>query len=78
MVYRMLTLRRPAGSLAAQTPNSFLVHNLVSDLPNIADHQDANLKNAWGNGFGDSRFGWQTRVLAHPPFTTGTASRAPP
>lgn len=45
-----------AGSLAAQTPNSFLVHNLVSDLPNIADHQDANLKNAWGNGFGNSPF----------------------
>jgi len=41
------------SSLAAQTapPNNFLVHNLVSDLPGIADHQDANLKNPWGNGY---------------------------
>src|SRR5205085_2905773 len=31
-------------------------HNLVSDLPNIADKQDAALKNPWGNGFGNSPF----------------------
>jgi uncharacterized protein (TIGR03118 family) len=45
-------------SLSAQVsgPNTFLVHNLVSDLPNIADHQDANLVNPWGNGFGASPF----------------------
>jgi uncharacterized protein (TIGR03118 family) len=47
-----------AGTVAAQTtvPNTFLVHNLVSDLPGIADHQDANLVNPWGNGFGQSPF----------------------
>ncbi len=47
-----------AGTLAAQTtpPNKFLVHNLVSDLPGIADHQDANLQNAWGNGFANQPF----------------------
>ena len=44
------------ASLSAQTGNSFLVHNLVSDLPNISDHQDANLKKPWGNGFGNSPF----------------------
>ena len=40
-------------SLAGQTTpaSNFLVHNLVSDLPNIADHQDKNLVNPWGNGF---------------------------
>jgi uncharacterized protein (TIGR03118 family) len=38
-----------AGSLAAQ--NTYLVHNLVSDLPNMADHQDKNLVNPWGNAF---------------------------
>ena len=45
-------------SLPAQVtnPNTFLVHNLVSDLPGIADHQDANLINPWGNGFGASPF----------------------
>ena len=49
-----------AGSLAAQTtsapPNNYLVHNLVSDLANTADHQDPNLVNPWGNGFGASPF----------------------
>jgi len=46
------------GTLAAQTapPNKFLVHNLVSDLPGIADHQDPNLQNAWGNGFAAQPF----------------------
>jgi uncharacterized protein (TIGR03118 family) len=44
--------------LSAQTttPNTFLVHNLVSDLPGIADHQDMNLVNPWGNGFGQTPF----------------------
>lgn len=45
-----------AASLAAQSGNSFLVHWLTSDLPNVADHQDPNLKNPWGNGFGNSPF----------------------
>jgi uncharacterized protein (TIGR03118 family) len=47
-----------AGSLIAQNtpPNNYLVHNLVSDLPGIADHQDPNLVNPWGNGFGQSPF----------------------
>jgi hypothetical protein len=38
-----------AGSLAAA--NSYLVHNLVSDLPDTADHVDANLVNPWGMAF---------------------------
>ena len=43
--------------LMAQTaPNTFLVHNFVSDLPDIADHQDPNLLNPWGNGFGATPF----------------------
>jgi uncharacterized protein (TIGR03118 family) len=49
-----------AGSLAAQTisalPNNYLVHNLVSDLPNTADHQDPNLVNPWGVGFSATPF----------------------
>src|SRR6202050_724323 len=49
-----------AGSLAAQTtsapPNNYLVHNLVSDLANTADHQDPNLVNPWGIGFGATPF----------------------
>ena len=31
--------------------NQYLVHNLVSDLPGLADHTDKNLVNPWGNGF---------------------------
>jgi uncharacterized protein (TIGR03118 family) len=38
-----------AGSMAAE--NKYIVHNLVSDLPNTADHQDANLVNPWGISF---------------------------
>jgi len=38
--------------------NNYLVHNLVSDLPGIADHQDKNLVNAWGNGFSGSSPFW--------------------
>ena len=53
-------LAAAAGSLAAQPPsplpNNYLVHNLVSDLANTADHQDPNLVNPWGNGFGASPF----------------------
>src|SRR5579884_1406338 len=49
-----------AGAVAGQNTsapaNAFIVHNLVSDLPNIADHQDPNLVNPWGNGFGTSPF----------------------
>jgi uncharacterized protein (TIGR03118 family) len=47
-----------AGALVAQTapPNKYLVHNLVSDLPGIADHQDSNLQNAWGSGFANQPF----------------------
>jgi uncharacterized protein (TIGR03118 family) len=53
-------LAAAAGSLAAQTtsapPNNYLVHNLVSDLANTADHQDPNLVNPWGLGFGPTPF----------------------
>ena len=31
--------------------NEYLVHNLVSDLPGMADHVDPNLVNPWGNAF---------------------------
>src|SRR5271156_1087315 len=49
-----------AGASAAQTtsapPNNYLVHNMVSDLANTADHQDPNLVNPWGVGFGPTPF----------------------
>jgi uncharacterized protein (TIGR03118 family) len=47
-----------AAFLVAQgtPPNIYLQHNLVSDLPNVADHQDKNLINPWGNGFGSTPF----------------------
>ncbi|MFZ0937168.1 MAG: TIGR03118 family protein [Bryobacteraceae bacterium] len=42
--------------MAQVTPNTFLVHNFVSDLSGVADHQDPNLVNPWGNGFGATPF----------------------
>jgi len=66
------------GTLAAQStvPNSFLVHNLVSDLPGIADHQDPNLVNPWGNAFAASPFwiGNNGRGVSTLYDGTGTAS----
>src|SRR5580700_2858405 len=49
-----------AGAVAAQTasapPNTYLVHNLISDLANTADNQDSHLVNPWGIGFGPTPF----------------------
>src|SRR2546430_14871731 len=45
-----------AGTLAGA--NSYFVHNLVSDLPNTADHIDANLVNPWGLAFSSSSPFW--------------------
>ena len=36
------------GNGNGQKGNSYLQHNLVSDQAGVADHQDTNLKNAWG------------------------------
>jgi uncharacterized protein (TIGR03118 family) len=37
-----------AGATQAQGPGDYVVHNLVSDQPGLADHTDPNLVNAWG------------------------------
>jgi uncharacterized protein (TIGR03118 family) len=37
-----------AGGATAAGENSYVVHNLVSDVPGLADHTDASLVNAWG------------------------------
>jgi uncharacterized protein (TIGR03118 family) len=36
------------AATAATGENSFVVHNLVSDVPGLADHTDPDLVNAWG------------------------------
>jgi uncharacterized protein (TIGR03118 family) len=55
-----MLLGTAVGCLSAQTtsapPNNYLAHNLVSDLANTADHQDQNLVNPWGVGFGPTPF----------------------
>src|SRR5580698_4241843 len=68
-----------AASLAAQTtpPNNYLVHNLVSDLPGIADHQDPNLVNPWGNGFGASPFWVGNNGTGTSTLYTGTGHAVP-
>ena len=45
----ILLLGLSASTLPAQ--NAFIQHNLVSDLPGLADHTDTNLVNPWGISF---------------------------
>lgn len=44
----ILTASALAGAAKAAGPNSYVVHNLVSDVPGAADRVDPNLVNAWG------------------------------
>jgi len=39
-------------------PGNYVVHNLVSNQPGVADHQDGNLRNAWGIVFGPTNPVW--------------------
>jgi uncharacterized protein (TIGR03118 family) len=70
-----------AGLLGAQTnsaaPNTYLVHNLVSDLPNIADFQDPNLVNPWGVGFGPTPFWVGNNGSGTATLYTGTGAAIP-
>src|SRR5580658_5338020 len=43
-----ISLASAAAPATPTTANSYLVHNLVSDLPDTADFQDPNLINPWG------------------------------
>ena len=69
------------GSLAAQTvsplPNEYLVHNLVSDLPNAADHQDPSLINPWGKGFGATPFWVGNNGSGTATLYSGTGTASP-
>src|SRR5580704_6264819 len=40
-----------ALAAATATTNGYVVHNLVSDLPGLADHVDPNLIDPWGVAF---------------------------
>ncbi len=51
---KLISLFVIAGALAAQ--NNYLVHNLVSDLPGMADTVDPELGKSRGNGFGQTQF----------------------
>jgi len=81
LLWAGVLLGAAAGSIAAQTPsappNNYLVHNLVSDLPNIADHQDPNLVNPWGNGFGASPFWIGNNGTGTSTLYTGTGAAIP-
>jgi uncharacterized protein (TIGR03118 family) len=39
-------------------PTTYLLHNLVSDLPGVADHTDPNLVNPWGIAYGPATPFW--------------------
>jgi uncharacterized protein (TIGR03118 family) len=51
-----LALASPAT--AGSEGKFYQQHNLVSDIPDFADHTDPNLVNAWGLALGDSTFFW--------------------
>src|SRR5258708_36867600 len=38
--------------------NAYVIHNLVSDLPGVADVTDTNLVNPWGIAFSSSSLFW--------------------
>jgi uncharacterized protein (TIGR03118 family) len=67
-IHRALPLALFALSLALSAPasadhgapNSYLQHNLVSDVPGLADHTDPvpNLVNPWGIAFNPNAFVW--------------------
>src|SRR5215472_6865016 len=46
------------GTAAIAQPGNYVVHNLVSDQAGVADHQDPNLRNAWGIVFGPTNPVW--------------------
>ena len=46
------------SAAASADPGNYIVHNLVSNQPGVADHQDANLRNAWGIVFGPTNPVW--------------------
>jgi uncharacterized protein (TIGR03118 family) len=75
-------LAAAAGSLAAQTSNTpsnqYLLHNLVSDLANVADHQDPNLINPWGVGFGPTPFWVGNNHTGTATLYDGTGTAFPP
>ena len=49
-----------AGSASAKHDDGYTVHNLVSDQPGVADHQDPNLVNAWGIAASSTSPWWVT------------------
>src|SRR5579863_5843697 len=69
------------GCLGAQTTsapsNNYLVHNLVSDLANTADHQDPNLVNPWGVGFGPTPFWAGNNATGTATLYGGTGASIP-
>jgi uncharacterized protein (TIGR03118 family) len=51
-----LTVLAAAGIMPAA--DGYVVHNLVSDIPGLADHLDPNLVNPWGNAFSPTSPFW--------------------
>jgi uncharacterized protein (TIGR03118 family) len=80
-LWAAVLLGSTAGSLAAQTtsapPNNYLVHNQVSDLANTADHQDPNLVNPWGVGFGATPFWVGNNGTGTATLYDGTGTESP-
>jgi uncharacterized protein (TIGR03118 family) len=53
-----LTIGLAVSAAVIADPGNYVVHNLVSNQAGKADHQDANLQNAWGIVFGPTTPVW--------------------
>ena len=51
-----------APAALADQEGRYAVRKLVSDQPNVAEHQDANLVNAWGIAFNPFGFVWASNA----------------
>src|SRR5438876_382088 len=57
-VFGIFAFAAGRGDVLAGSANSFVQRNLVSDIPGLADHTDANLANPWGIAFGPTSPFW--------------------
>ena len=56
--FAALTFGLALSAAVGADPGNYIVHNLVSNQPGVADHQDTNLQNAWGIVFGPTTPVW--------------------
>jgi uncharacterized protein (TIGR03118 family) len=73
-----MTLLAAATASVANAATGFVQHNLVSDIPGLADHTDPNLKNPWGASFSPTSPFWVSNQASdNATLYFGTGVQAP-